>query len=74
MLEGSVPYHTAEYLHAHRQKVELPRAEQRARIARELALRKQENSTGRGVGAWFRRLAFRSRPATPTTSASAGAA
>ena len=74
MYEGLMAVHTAESLHACRQKVEFPRAEHRARIERELALMKQENGGGRGFGAFFQRLAFRSRPATPATSAQAGAA
>ena len=71
MIEGLVPSHTAESLHAYRQKVEIPRAEHRARIERELALMKQENGGGRSIGAWFRRLVFRSRPATPASAATA---
>ena len=71
MYEGLMAVHAAETLHAHRQKVELPRAERRARIERDLALLKQENGGWRGFGAWFQRLAFRSRPATPATPAAA---
>ena len=70
----SMEAYTAECLHAYRQKVEIPRAEHRARIERELALMKQENGGGRGFGAWFQRLAFRGRPATPATPASAATA
>ena len=71
MYEGMAAVHTAEYLHAYRQAVEFPRAERRARIERELALIKQENGGGRSIGAWFQRLAFRSRPATPASAATA---
>ncbi len=71
MYEGLMAVHAAETLHAHRQKVEFPRAERRARIERELSLMKQENGGGRGFGAWFQRLAFRGRPATPASAATA---
>ena len=71
MYEGLVAVHAAEYLHAYRQAVEIPRGERRARIERELALIKQENGGGRGFGAWFQRLAFRGRPATPASALTA---
>ena len=71
MYEGLMAVHAAETLHAHRQKVELPRAEHRARIERELALMNQEHGGGRGIGAWFQRFVLRSRPAPPATPASA---
>ena len=71
MYEGMTAVHTAEYLHAYRQAVEFPKAERRARIERELSLMKQENGGGRGFGAWFQRLAFRGRPATPAPAARA---